>query len=624
MSDSIFRDGTGEDRQTDSLQLSNLSTWDVVRRIAGQHLRPRLRIILIGFAAMLVVAATTGAVPFMIQLAADEVFTNRDERLLYLVPIAVVLVISLKGIAEYIATVSEAYIGHRVVADLRILMFEKLANADLSWLQRHHSGRFISSFLTDSTMIREAAGKLLVALGQNILKVLALTGAMLWMDWRLALLAIIVMPFALFFLGRQRRRVHRSATMSLQETGDLGSLISQTLTGIRVVKAYRQEARETARAAGSINRTLDFVMRAVRARAASGPITEALTGIGFAMAIFYAGYQGIHGDLTIGHFMGFATAAMLTYQPLKALATLQTSLQEGVAASVRVFGIVDQDLTVREAPDAKPLTVTKGAIRFDHVGFAYGDGQPVLRDFKLDVPAGKTIAFVGPSGAGKSTVLNLLLRFFDPQAGRILIDGQDIADVTLSSLRAATALLTQEPFLFDDTVRANIAYGADNCSEAQVIAAAKAAAAHDFIMRLPSGYDTRVGEAGGLLSGGERQRVAFARAMLKDAPILLLDEPTSSLDSETEAQVQQALEVLLEGRTVLMIAHRLSTVKNADLICVLDRGRIVEIGRHDELVTHGGLYSEFHRTQLEAGAARAPATGKPTRRKVPAPTGAGE
>jgi len=604
LSDTIFRDRASIEREGDSLQVEETPTLQVVKRIAVELLRPHIRILLIGIASMLVVAATTGALPFLIQLAADEVFTKRNENLLYLLPSSMVIVVVVKGIAEYVASVSQAYVGHRVVADLRAQMFEKLTDSDLSWLQRHHSGRFISSFLTDSVMIRSAAGQVLVALGQNVFKVVALLIAMFWMDWRLAIMAVMLMPIGIYALGRQRRRVHLSATRSLQETGDLGSLISETLAGIRVVKAYHQEPQENARARRTVDRTVEFRMRAVRARASAGPIAEALTGIGFAAAVFYAGLQGIQGNLTIGHFMGFATAAMLTYQPIKTLATLQTTLQEGVAAAIRIFGILDQIVSVREDPDAQPLTISKAGIVFDHVTFGYNADSNVLADLSLEIQATKTVALVGPSGAGKSTVLNLLLRFFDPQKGRILIDGQDISKVTLSSLRMATALLTQEPFLFDDTIHANIAYGSQWAGRADVEGAARMAAAHDFIMRLPKGYETSVGEAGGLLSGGERQRIAFARAMLKDAPILLLDEPTSSLDSETEAQVQRALDTLLKGRTVLMIAHRLSTIRNADLICVLDRGRIVETGRHDDLIAQGGAYADFYNRQLHGTPAR--------------------
>ncbi|MBE0594905.1 MAG: ABC transporter ATP-binding protein [Gemmatimonadales bacterium] len=313
--------------------------------------------------------------------------------------------------------------------------------------------------------------------------------------------------------------------------------------------------------------------------------------------------------------MGFVTAAMLMYQPMKAVAALQTMLQEGVAAANRVFGIIDLDSRVREVPGALPLKVTSGEISFEQVSFSYRDGEPVLQALDLLVKPGQRVALVGPSGAGKSTVLNLLLRFYDPQSGRILLDGQPIAEATISSVRLASALVTQEPVLFDDTIRANIMYGSEGASEDQVVAASKAAYAHDFIMNFPKGYETPVGEAGGLLSGGQRQRIAFARAMLRDAPILLLDEPTSSLDSEAEAQIQKALDELLKGRTVIMIAHRLSTVKKADVIHVMEAGRVIEGGSHDELVALNGAYARLHRTQF-GGGDHTPKPGKPRRARA--------
>jgi subfamily B ATP-binding cassette protein MsbA len=428
--------------------------------------------------------------------------------------------------------------------------------------------------------------------------VVILIGAMFYMDPRFATLILIFMPFAVILLSRQRRKMRTSTSKSLQETGDLAALVTQTLRGMRVVRAYQQEGREEQRAASTINRALEFTMRGMRARALSSPLMELLVGLGFALAIFLAGTQGARGDLTLGHFMGFMTAALLIYSPLKSVATLQTQIQEGVAAASRVLGIIDLEVSLAEIPDAKPLKLDKGEIEFRNVTFAYDPKNVVLKGVSLTVPPGKTLALVGPSGSGKSTLVNLALRFFDPQKGEVLIDGQDIKNVTVDSLRESIALVTQDPVLFDDTIRANIAYGSKPVVEEEVIAAAKAAAAHDFITGLPDGYDTRVGEAGGRLSGGERQRIAIARAIYKDAPILLLDEPTSSLDSESEAKVQAALEDLMKDRSVLTIAHRLSTVRKADLICVLDQGGIVEIGRHDELVAKGGLYTRLHRTQF--------------------------
>ena len=616
MKDRLFSDADAITRSADELQVE-YTTGEIVTRIWREHLKPRFGLLALAASAMLLTAATTGAIPFLIQRTADDVFVAKNEQMVYWVTAAIVVVTIVKAIAEYIADVTVAYLGHRFIADLRIQMFAKLARADLNWIQTVHSGRLLSGFLNDAMLIRQTASRSLVTLGENYLKVIILIGAMFYMDARFSVLILIFMPLAWFMLSRQRRKMRKSTTKSLQETGDLSALITQTLRGMRIVRAYRQEDREEARAASAINRALEFTMRGTRARAMSSPSIELLTGFGFALAIYFAGTKGVRGDLTLGHFMGFMTAALLIYAPLKGAATLQTQLQEGIAAASRVLGIVDRQVRLLEAPDAKPLALDRGEIEFRNVSFAYEPENAVLKGVGLIVPPGRTVALVGPSGSGKSTLVNLTLRFFDPDRGKVLIDGQDIKDVTVNSLRDAIALVTQDPVLFDDTIRSNIAYGAKPVDEGQVIAAAKAAAAHDFIMGLPKGYDTRVGEAGGLLSGGERQRIAIARAIYKDAPILLLDEPTSSLDSESEAKVQAALEVLMRGRTVLMIAHRLSTVKKADLICVLDQGRIIETGRHDELVAKGGLYTRLHRTQFGiAGGYTAAPPGEPGQEAV--------
>jgi subfamily B ATP-binding cassette protein MsbA len=616
LKDRLFSDADAITRSADELQVE-YTTGEIVTRIWREHLKPRFGLLMLAAGAMLLTAATTGAIPFLIQRTADDVFVAKNEQMVYWVTAAIVVVTIVKAIAEYIADVTVAYLGHRFIADLRIQMFAKLARADLNWIQTVHSGRLLSGFLNDAMLIRQTASRSLVTLGENYLKVIILIGAMFYMDARFSVLILIFMPLAWFMLSRQRRKMRKSTTKSLQETGDLSSLITQTLRGMRIVRAYRQEDREEARAASAINRALEFTMRGTRARAMSSPSIELLTGFGFALAIYFAGTKGVRGDLTLGHFMGFMTGALLIYAPLKGAATLQTQLQEGIAAASRVLGIVDRQVRLLEAPDAKPLALERGEIEFRNVSFAYEPENAVLNGVGLIVPPGRTVALVGPSGSGKSTLVNLTLRFFDPDRGQVLIDGQDIKDVTVNSLRDAIALVTQDPVLFDDTIRSNIAYGAKPVDEGQVIQAAKAAAAHDFIMGLPKGYDTRVGEAGGLLSGGERQRIAIARAIYKDAPILLLDEPTSSLDSESEAKVQAALEVLMRGRTVLMIAHRLSTVKKADLICVLDQGRIIETGRHDELVAKGGLYTRLHRTQFGiAGGYTAAPPGEPGQEAV--------
>ncbi|WP_237154546.1 ABC transporter ATP-binding protein [Oryzibacter oryziterrae] len=576
----------------------------VVKRIFREFIWPRRKLVLRSMLTMIFVAATTGALPFLMQTAADRVFIQKDQTTLYILPLVVAVVMAVRSLAEYSSRMTEARISGEIVAELREKLFRRLANSDLGFLQGTHSARFVSVFSADTLVVNQAASQTLTALVRNALQSVALVGAMLWLDWVLGILVLGSLPISIMLMSKQRRKLTKSVKQSLSGSGDIARIVAQTLAGIRVVKAYGQEASETARALRHIESTRDAGLRTQKTRARTGPFTEGLSGLGFAAAIFYGGWRGIHGGLTLGEFMGFMSAAMLIYQPLKTLANLQNVLMEGIIAARRVFSILDEEPKVVERAEAKVLLNPAGAITFDHVTFGYNEETPVLHDVSLTIQPGQKVAFVGPSGAGKSTLLNLVLRFYDPASGVVRIDGQNIADFTLASVRKASALLTQDPVLFDDTIRANIAYGSPEADQAAIEAAARAADAHSFISTLEKGYDTPVGEAGSLLSGGQKQRIAIARAMLRGAPILLLDEPTSALDANSEAHVQAALDGLFAGRTVLMIAHRLSTVKRADMIVVLDKGRIVETGTHDELAAAGGLYAHLHKTQLSgAGAA---------------------
>jgi subfamily B ATP-binding cassette protein MsbA len=381
------------------------------------------------------------------------------------------------------------------------------------------------------------------------------------------------------------------------ETGRLSAHLAETLEGVRIVKAYGREDYEIGRAQAAVERRLAHIMKALRTRSAAAPSTEALGGVAVALAILYGGWQAQQGALTLGAFTSFLAALLMAYQPLKSLATFNTAIQEGLAAAERIFSLLDTRPIIVEAPDAPDLRLGAGELRFESVRFAYAGGRPALAGVSFTVPAGKVVALVGASGAGKSTILNLIPRFFDVEAGSVSIDGQDVRKVSLSSLRAAVALVAQETQLFDDTVAANISYGRPGASLDAIVAAAHAAAAHDFITTLPQGFDTVLGENGVRLSGGQRQRLAIARAMLKDAPILLLDEATSALDAESERQVQEALRRLMRGRTTLLVAHRLSTVQSADEIHVLEDGRIVETGSHQSLLARGGAYARLHALQ---------------------------
>lgn len=575
-----------------------LKTFSVLRRTSRDYLLPNWRSVALSLCASVVVALSTGAQPLLLKYFFDDVLPNKNYTMLVLVALGTIGAGVLKGAASYTSNLTKNAIGQRIISAIQTRMFARIVKADLAWVSGTHSGRFISSFMNDSGRVRDAVTMSIIDFTQNFLTVVALMGAVFFMNWKLAILATSVIPFGVLYMRKLGKKTRKAGRKTLESTGDLSALISEALGGIRVVKAYGQEDREIARVEQTVKTVLGHVMRGFRAKASASPVTESLGAIGIAGVVYFGGLSVIGGHLTQGELVGFISALMLAYGPLKIVANTQTTMQEGVAAATRVFPILDIEPKIFSNADAKPLRLSDGALRFDRVSFAYGDGTQALDDISIDIPKGHTVALVGPSGGGKSTTLNLVPRFYDPTRGRITIDGQDIRDVTIPSLRQASSLVTQDPFLFDDTVRANIAYGRPEANDAEIIEAARNAAAHDFIMALPEGYDTSVGEAGFRLSGGQRQRIAIARAMLKNAPILLLDEATSALDTASELQVQTALARLMEGRTTLVIAHRLSTIKHANMIYVIENGRVLEQGTHGELVARGGLYAELSRSQF--------------------------
>ncbi len=580
-----------------------LKTFDVLKRTTRDYLLPNWKLVLTSLLASAVVAASTGVLPLLIKYLFDDVLTKKNQDMLVLVALGAVVASALKGVASYSTNLTKNLIGQIIISSIQGRMFSRIIKADIAWVSGTHSGRFLSSLSTDSARVRDAVTISVIDFTQNLLTVIALIGTMFYMNWRLALIATSIIPIAIYYMRNLGKKTRKAGRKSMEGSGNLSALISEALGGIRVVKAYGQEDHEIKRVNQAVANVLHHMRKGFRAKAAASPLTESLSGIGIGAVIYFGGLSVIHGTLNIGELFAFVSSLMLAYQPLKAVANTQTIMQEGVAAATRVFPILDIEPDIIASDDAKPLAVTDGAVRFDHVSFAYGDGTRALDNVSIDIPRGHTVALVGPSGGGKSTTLNLVPRFYDPTEGSISIDGQDIREVTVASLRQASSLVTQDPFLFDDTVRANIAYGRPDAREDDIIAAARNAAAHDFIMALPKGYDTSVGEAGFRLSGGQRQRIAIARAMLKNAPILLLDEATSALDTASELQVQNALAALMEGRTTLVIAHRLSTIMHANRIYVIEAGRVTEEGTHEELVALGGLYAELSRTQFTSAEA---------------------
>ncbi|MGC6535462.1 MAG: ABC transporter ATP-binding protein [Parvibaculales bacterium] len=572
----------------------------LVERMLRSYLRPYLWLLGLSILLNVVVAATTGALPWFIQKAVDEVFNNKNETMLVLVPLGVVVISLLKGGATYGSNVIMNYVGQKSTAVLQRDLFARLVHGDLAYVSSRHSGAYISIFMIDASRLRDTVSNIIIALVRHLLTIVALIAFMFTINWHLALIyTVIVIPMGISSMRRLGKVTRFASRQGLEETGELSTFISETLSGLRIVKAYGQETDQISRAGKTIDRVLDFTMRAVRAKSAASPAIEALAGIAVGAIIFVGGYQSMQGNLTAGEFMGFISALLAVYQPLRSVANMQTVLQEGVSAGKRVFEVLDWQDAITDRPNAGELKVDKGALRFDNVHFQYeGREHRALNGVSIDIKAGQNVALVGASGSGKSTLLNLTLRFFDVTDGVITIDGQDIRAVSMESLRRATALVTQDPFLFDDTIANNIAYGQDNVSQAEIEQAAKQAAAHDFITEMPEGYETRVGESGLRLSGGQKQRIAIARAMLKDAPILLLDEATSALDTASEQKVQAALTQLMQGRTSLVIAHRLSTIMHADCIFVMDNGQVVERGTHAELLAAKGVYAELHDKQF--------------------------
>ena len=579
--------------------LGDPDTRRTIGRLLRGYVRPEAPRLAAAVLCMAVVAAATAAFTQLMKPIINEVFVNKREEMLWPTAIGALVIFTAKGAATYGQAVLMDGVGYRIVARLQREMFRTLMATELAFFNRTSPGQLVSRFVNDVEMLSNAVSKTVAGFGKDLLTLAALVGVMFFEDWILASIAFLAFPAAVIPILRVGRRVRKVTGHRQSRMADMTTLLDEVFQGARQVKAYNMEAAETARADAIIERVRHLIMKSTRVRNLLHPIMEVLGGLAIVAVITYGGSQVIAGNKDAGAFFAFLTALLLAYEPMKRLAKLNNSLQEGVAATQRVFALLDRTPRLNERPDAQPLRVTAGEVRLDGVSFAYGDGEgAALHDVTLRAPGGRTCALVGASGAGKSTVLGLIPRFFDVDAGAVTIDGQDVGDVTVDSLRASLAMVSQEAVLFDDTVRANIAYGSPGASDAAIAAAAEAAGADGFIRALPEGYATQVGPRGTRLSGGQRQRVAIARAMLKDAPILLLDEATSALDTDSERHVQAALRTLMHGRTTLVIAHRLSTVMDADVIHVLDGGRVVESGTHAELLARGGAYARLYRLQI--------------------------
>jgi subfamily B ATP-binding cassette protein MsbA len=554
----------------------------------------------VAMVCMAVVAGTTSLMAFLVKPVLDEIFFKRNLATLNLLPPFIVLLYVVKGGFGYGQSYLMSFVGQRIVANLREQLYGHLQKLSLSYFDRTPTGLLMSRIMNDVNQIQGAVSSAVTGILKDVFTILGLVGVIFYRDWQLATLAILVLPLAVLPIVKFGRKLRRISTQSQKTMADISIHLHETLAGNRIVKAFGMEDREIERFRNRNRTFFQLTMKDVSVKAMSSPIMEFLGGIGIAAIIWYGGYNVIRGTSTPGTFFSFLTALLMLYEPIKHLSGVNNTIQQGLAAAVRVFEILDLEPDIQDRPEARVLPAVREGLVFEHVSFRY-DRDWVLRDINLEVRAGEVLAIVGASGGGKTTLVNLLPRFYEATEGEIRIDGRPLKEVTLASLRSRIGIVTQQTILFNDTVRNNIRYGSPDKGEAEVRQAAQAAFAADFIDRLPEKMETIIGEQGVRLSGGERQRISIARALLKDAPILILDEATSSLDSDSEAEVQRALENLMRGRTTLVIAHRFSTIRNADRILVMSGGRIVEQGKHEELWERNGEYRRLYEIQFRDG-----------------------
>ena len=547
---------------------------------------------------MLVIAACTSATAFLVKPILDDIFFKKDIAMLRIIPLAVILIYLIRGVGYYGQEYLMNYVGESIIRRLRNSLYDRIQDLPLSFFQREKTGVLMSRITNDVNIIKAMVSTAVTSSLRDVFTVIGLTGVIFYRDWKMAFFALVILPIAFYPVVEFGRRVRRVSTGCQEAMAEMSSFLHETFVGNKIVKAFGMESYEKDRFAEKTLSLFNLEMKAVKAKSLSSPVMEFLGGLGIAFVIWYGGSKVIEGTSTPGTFFSFMAAVLMLYDPVKKLSKLNNAIQQGLAAADRVFDIIERDPDIKEHPDPVQIQTGPHKVTFQNVFLKY-DETMVLKNISLNAEAGEILALVGMSGGGKTSLVNLIPRFYDVTRGEILIDGTDIRNASISSLRKQIAVVTQDTILFNDTVRNNIAYGNRNASDEEIENAAKAAYAYNFIQSFPDKFDTMIGELGGRLSGGEKQRLCIARALLKDSPILILDEATSALDTESEMLVQKALENLMKGRTTFVIAHRLSTIGYAHRIAVIVNGQIVEQGNHEELLNADGEYSKLYRMQFD-------------------------